>query len=572
MAAAVLTIDINARLAGLEQGLRQVRKDVQNTGKDIHDAFSHAGDSLIHFGRTLAGVVGIPLGAHELISFIGELKTKTIDAERTLNQLNAVLANTGNSAGLTAGDLEELAKELRASSVFDDEDIKKAETALLRFRQIQGDTFREALKLAPDLASVLGVGLPEAATLFGRALQEEGTAGMRAFRAAGVKLSESQLDLADRLTETGNKAGAMKIKLDEAKKSIGGFAEADNAGLPGASKRLTRAIDELEKAGGKRLFQGAAESANYFTGFLEALLSRIKDVNVPLSELLINLDKKGVELPRRAVRGAITDPGAEQAERDRVRIAQIQQQFSQIDEQRDLDEGERVRRFAANAATYYGEYLNIAKNAIGKETEAYRFAYDQRSISTTEFFAKQRELEVQSQEASRDFLGRQAAAQQAALSDPKLNRAGKREVLDKISSLGAQSDQALAESKQRLIALDHQQIEINRKLRDEFNDVGVALLAATPGQEVTAALAQFDSAHRDLVRTLDAEIRAQSALAGVASAAKADVGALRERVALQAALTQGDGKLRHRVRHAGDCNRAYRHRATVRPRYRNRSA
>jgi hypothetical protein len=50
MAAAVLTIDINARLAGLEQGLRKVESSVAASGKRIESSVSGINERLAGSG------------------------------------------------------------------------------------------------------------------------------------------------------------------------------------------------------------------------------------------------------------------------------------------------------------------------------------------------------------------------------------------------------------------------------------------------------------------------------------------------------------------------------------------
>jgi hypothetical protein len=552
MPAAVLTIDINARLAGLEDGLKRLEQGVNKTGKSLKDGFSSVEDTIIHFGRSLAGAIGIPLGAHELLALIGEIKDKTTEAQRAQNQLSAVLRNTGMSAGLTAKDLADLGEELRHTSIFDDTEIKQAEVALLRFRSVQGDTFRDTLRAAPGVAAALGVDLVGAVTVMGRALNEQGTQGMRGLKAAGLSLSETQLDLAQRMIETGNRAGAQRIKLDELIKSTGGLSEADNTGLYGSTKRLSRAFKELSEASGEKLFAGAVETGDVVIGFLERLKQRIDDASFSFSKLItkpgelasqagrIALDlAKGLpdktKEPTRQVSGKI-DTSAVDA--DAAFRAQLEHKITDAQEQSERERRELLKRNAESAASLFQGRFDDTKRELDRETTQYQFAYEQRYIATSEFFDKERSLARDSAVAQRAFLGAQAAEIEKHANDKdatgNFTTSREERIADfaKIRQLSLQTNQVNASESQKTLEIDNRQAAVLERLKDQYSDLRVALLATTPGAEVQAALAQFDASHRDILRTLDAEATRGTALEQQrASAAAADIAATREQVA-----------------------------------------
>src|SRR5579862_5743963 len=169
MPAAVLLIDIQARLASLEASFADAKKK----GKSFADDFLKQFTSIKSVSDVLRlSIAGVSAGfvANKVFDDFQALKTLVEDSERSVNQLNAVLKATGGGAGQTPAALDALNKSLQGSTVFNEDQIRQAETALLRFRTIQGDTFNDALKLVPDVAAALGKDLPSAAEALGRAL------------------------------------------------------------------------------------------------------------------------------------------------------------------------------------------------------------------------------------------------------------------------------------------------------------------------------------------------------------------------------------------------------------------
>src|SRR6185369_10786933 len=255
----------------------------EREARRIEQSITRVGDRVKDFGKDLfkgaLGAFGITLGAEGVIRAIEAMGEKAVEESASFNQLNAVILANGKSAGFTAKELEEANKKLQETSVLDDDVIRRAQAALLRFRSIRGETFKEALNLVPDLAAALGTTAPDAATALGRALTDPAT-GMRALRAAGIDLSEQQKDLAARLLETGDRAGSQKVILDELRRSVGGAGAAETEGLSGAVKVLKRAFDDLEKSAGRKLFADNKDELKLAKEGFEALTHAIEGSNI----------------------------------------------------------------------------------------------------------------------------------------------------------------------------------------------------------------------------------------------------------------------------------------------------
>lgn len=239
-------------------GTASARRNLQSVGEEL---------------RNLKNVAIGALGVDRLAAAFSAVHTSALEAEKSAAALNAALKATGGSAGLTQRQIEGLVDELTDNTLFDDESLREAAAALLRFRDIQEDVFQDALRLAPDLATALGTDVVSAAQTLGKALVNPET-GLKGLRAAGLNLSEQLADTAKKFLETGDQAGAAQIVLDELKKSIGGAAGEANTGLLKATADTGKAWNELLEAIGNT--QTYKESTTAFLGGLKSLFSDIK--------------------------------------------------------------------------------------------------------------------------------------------------------------------------------------------------------------------------------------------------------------------------------------------------------
>lgn len=160
---------------------------------------------------------------------IRSMLTAGSDAEQAIAQLDAVLMSTGHAAGFTAKQLRDMAKELRDSSMFDEEQILAAQTRLLSYTDVVGEQFPAAMQIVIDQAQRLGMSVEQSAELVGQALQSPSKA-MTALGRQGFTLEESQKKLLKQFEETGEMAQAQAIIMDMLTESYGGSAAAARFG------------------------------------------------------------------------------------------------------------------------------------------------------------------------------------------------------------------------------------------------------------------------------------------------------------------------------------------------------
>jgi hypothetical protein len=180
------------------------------------------------------------------------------DSENVLQQTDAVLKSTGNSAHVTASHVAELADALSKKAGVDDEAIQAGENMLLTFKNIRNevgkgnDIFDQAstatLDLAAGMAAASGgeVDLKAASIQLGKALNDP-VAGMTALTRVGVQFSPVQQHLIEQMVNHNNLLGAQKLILGEVTSQFAGSAEAQKT----ASGSMRVAFENLaESIGG----------------------------------------------------------------------------------------------------------------------------------------------------------------------------------------------------------------------------------------------------------------------------------------------------------------------------------
>lgn len=153
--------------------------------------------------------------------------------EAQMLTLQGVIRATGGAAGLTADEIDRMARTIDENTLGSAAGAREAAATLLTFRSIAGDTFERTLNLSADLAAVMGGDLRQASLQLAKAL-EEPTVGLNALRRSGVSFTEEQKELIKTLEDTGNRAAAQRIILDALEQQVGGAGAAQGSGLSGA--------------------------------------------------------------------------------------------------------------------------------------------------------------------------------------------------------------------------------------------------------------------------------------------------------------------------------------------------
>lgn len=233
-----LTIDLLLKMGGFQSGMDQAARLAEDRARRID--------------RSLRGVKNAVTGAFAALggaTIFREVVQSTIESENALRQLEQRILSTGGAAQKTAQQLAGYASELQRASTFDDEAIIAAQTALLSFTNIQGDTFDRATRATLDLATALGQDLPSAARQLGLALNDP-ERGVSRLARAGISLDKAQIDLIKSLSASGRAIEAQNLLLSELEGRYGGaaFAAADTLG--GVLKQLGNVWGDFFEASG----------------------------------------------------------------------------------------------------------------------------------------------------------------------------------------------------------------------------------------------------------------------------------------------------------------------------------
>ena len=216
--------------------LRGVTASVNKLGS----TFGQSAAGLARWGVGLTGIAGAAAAFNKVVS-------ATVEAEKAVMQFDIAFKSLGKNVGQTREQLLAFADRAGSRTIFDDESIIRAQTALLRFKSVTGDTFVRAREVALDLASAMGTDLTGAATTVGRALERPSIA-LRQLRQLGVVFSRDQEALIKQLEKTGKTAEAAGIILRELEGRFKGASETAANTLGGALTRLRNSFDNLFEA------------------------------------------------------------------------------------------------------------------------------------------------------------------------------------------------------------------------------------------------------------------------------------------------------------------------------------
>jgi hypothetical protein len=224
---------------------------------------------------SLTGIAGLAAGL-----FSGALFAKSVDDAEKLNtqmrKLEATIQATGGAAGLTASEIDDMARRLDEATLGSASGFRDAANILLTFKSISKDTFETTLTLAQDLADAGFGNLSSNAVQLGKAL-ENPVKGLTALSKSGVSFSDSQKELIKQLVETGDLAKAQGIILEAVAGQVGGVAKAMGGGLAGASDLVTKRFMDLREIIGQTVVPALtvfntllADGAKYFTDWLKS--------------------------------------------------------------------------------------------------------------------------------------------------------------------------------------------------------------------------------------------------------------------------------------------------------------
>ena len=281
------------RLARTQTQSKKTKKEVSGLGQSFTQAANNVAIfngqldpisgrlSAIGTGLARFGAGGVALGAG-----LGALTLATTAAikandEYETRQLrfNALLTATSHSAKLTTKDLEALANQIGKDTLSNTEEAAEGINALLTFRKVQGENFKQTIKLARDAQVAFGGNLREGVVAFGKALNDP-IANLGALSRKGIQFNDSQKETIRTLWEMGDTAAAQNIILEEMRNQFGGLAEKEAKTLSGSIDGLSHAWDRLwETMGRTGTMTAAADGFNYTVNRITLGMERVSSLH-----------------------------------------------------------------------------------------------------------------------------------------------------------------------------------------------------------------------------------------------------------------------------------------------------
>lgn len=233
--------------SGVAAGQRAIVRSFEEIKQSATAMSGSVSAGILGFARNFLATT-ISIGAVTLA--FNKASAAAMETERAQIRLSSVLKATGSAAGLTATELNDLAEKMAKTTLFDDEAVRNASADLLTFKSIAGDTFRDTLAVAADLASFMGTDLPQAAGLLGRALEDPTTA-VESLRRARIRLTDEESRAIQVAAAFGRETEARSLTLDALRSRIGDVATEMNSGLIGAFRTAEKAASEFFEAVGQ---------------------------------------------------------------------------------------------------------------------------------------------------------------------------------------------------------------------------------------------------------------------------------------------------------------------------------
>lgn len=209
-------------------------------------------------------------GLKQIVDIGADLVATYKVQEQAVSNLNAVLAATGGTVGLTSQELQQMASDLQSVTTFGDEAIIGMNAVLLGFRSITGDQFKRTTEAVLDMSQVMGGDLVSSANMLGKALDSP-TQGMSALSRVGFVWTEQQREMVKAMEESGDLMGAQEVILGEVEKAFGGAARAAGETATGAFDKLANSVGDLKEAWGQMLAEQNQEGIKSFTNLINEM-------------------------------------------------------------------------------------------------------------------------------------------------------------------------------------------------------------------------------------------------------------------------------------------------------------
>lgn len=280
-----VSVTFTGEMDSLRRELSGVRGEVQSWGKQVAavgvGAFASWGAS-----QLIEGVVGAwRAGITAVTSFLKDAFAEATSGIQGDAKLDTLVKNLGSSAAHTSEQLKAFANDLAAVTTFDDDSIKQAEMALLRFGVIGRETFADASKAALDLATFMGTDASAAANTLGRAMAQPDKAAMLLSKSVGLSTAAME-ELNAQIAAAASDGEKQAAILAMVAKTVGGMAE-EAAKSAGGMQQLANQWADVKEEAGRALLPILNEMLPGIKFVLEEVGAAIVETTKHFAELIM---------------------------------------------------------------------------------------------------------------------------------------------------------------------------------------------------------------------------------------------------------------------------------------------
>lgn len=243
--------EFTAGAAKASNALKNVDNDAKKTGdslnKNVSERFRQAANQAGIFLGPLDGLsgrlnatatafnsfgIGMTVLATATTAIIATAVKATMvykEVELSMARTEAMITATGNAAGFTAKELDEMARSIATNTLASTEGVRRAQQMVMAYRNIYGEIFQRTLKLAQDVAELQGSTIESEAKRIAKALQDP-IAGLDGLVKIGARYTDEQKEQIKNLVNQNRLHEAQAIVLDGIASRVGGIAESVSAG------------------------------------------------------------------------------------------------------------------------------------------------------------------------------------------------------------------------------------------------------------------------------------------------------------------------------------------------------
>jgi phage-related protein len=285
----------------------EVFRKIGENGEEMGAKFGKIGE-LIGKGLAVASTAIIGIGATVAKAGLDDIKA----SQAAQAQLAAGVKSTGGAAGISVGQMQDLAKSIQDYSGQNKDAVAQSEALLLTFTNIKNaagannDIFTQATKATTDMAARMGTDASSSAILLGKALNDP-VKGLTALTRVGVSFSDAQKAQIAAMVKTGDTMGAQKVILAELNKEFGGSAKAAGETLPGQMARAKNAFSDVSGEIAAGLLPVITTLLSFFNDKLLPGLKTLYDIVAPHVVAVFDMVKDAVS----GFIGAFTGQGSD---------------------------------------------------------------------------------------------------------------------------------------------------------------------------------------------------------------------------------------------------------------------